>query len=242
MISIRQSPPSAFNTSDDSAFASLVDEHVIASKNGLITVQPSTLNLTADCWATLDLQVVTYNETTLEETQRLQYYANALRPALPSNITSASLLDFGQYWDAILELPTTPTVLDGARQRCNATGRFTLPSLDFRTNCSATGQFWWKEVFLTSTLRSRSNDTWLPLFESSLIAPYNAMSNSTVSAIVTTAQATNISLSNVLPAQLQNEFNGAAAACAPSACKALSYYGNSDLAGLGVSHPLWKNR
>lgn len=228
-----------FNVSDDEFFAGLLSHHVLGTGNSLINVKPSSLNLTGNCWSTLDLQIITYNGTQLDETLRLQYLTNALKPVFPGNGPTASVLDIGDYWSAIAQIPSTPAVLKDVEAECYSSGGFFVPSLDFQADCSTTGLFWWLEIFTHPALRLQGSDVegvWASLFQGSLPKPFSNMTASTIAAIAGLVQnSTDITPPNVSSAQLQSQFDAAAVVCSQPACEALDYDGSADVAGLGVS-------
>lgn len=227
-------PPYQFDDSDDATFQDLLDEHVLGSRNRLAGVKPSTVNFTVDCWATLDLQHFAFHAPGTDEVSRLSYIENGLQPALPD--TNVSLVDINEYWSAITSLNSTEDVVNAAIGQCNKTDGFSVPALDFNSNCSAAADFWWHNVFNTTTPRQFTADpSWLPLFRSSLAEPYRNMSDLVVSSIYEKAREDNLTLPNVLPPPLQSALVIAAASCAPSACASLNYGGNADIAGTGVS-------
>ena len=236
MTSPQPTLPYYFSVSDDAAFQHLLEEHILGSRNMLAGIKPSAINLTANCWATFDLQYFTFNGSTTDEISRLSYIDTGLRPALPYANTSAGLVDIYEYWSAIVLLNSTEGVVNAAIGKCNKTDGFFIPTLDFNANCSATADFWWHNVFNTTTPRQSTPDpSWLPLFRSSLMEPYQNMSDLTITAIYGKARVDNLTLSNVLPIPMQSALVTAAASCAFPACKNLGYSGDSDIAGTGVS-------
>lgn len=202
-----------FNTSDDASFSNLMDSHAIRSRNRLFNVLPSSLDFMYDCWATQDLFVVSYQEQELDEIDYLTFVGNALAPALPFSVNESSLFDKNEYWQALLDLTTTPAVLQKVLRLCHASSSFRLPQLDFLANCSTTAYFWSQEIF-PSQPRAINPDAWTSLFRSSLPLPYAGMSDSTIASMVALLSLPNNTLTNDTTLAFRQSVENAAAVCA----------------------------
>ena len=224
-----------FNTTDDDAYTKLVNNHTIAATNPLLKVKPSSLNMSANCWAVYDLNEFVFNRTESEEISRLQMLSNDFRTALPAQYAGTSLIEIYDYLQTIQKLDNFNTVLNRTWIHCYPTIKMGPPiaEVDFKLNCSATGEYWWRTV---QTKLAPKLEVVVPLFKNALPAPYTTMSLKTLTSM--SSHALNFSNSldgRYLNRPLQSMLDDAAKSCAADACEALNFEGNPDIAGTGVS-------
>ena len=238
-----------FNASDDAAFTELADDRRLLPLDGpLSLVRPSSLNLTKDCWVALDLRYLAINGSKLEETERIQHAAVDLQILLPSPNSSATLLDYGQYWNALQLLNSTLPTLERLRDYCvNIAPKqlnISLLGIQYDADCDLTGDFYARHIFPQYPLLPHPSDA-ISLYRASLPTPYNNLTNTT---ILTMAVQT-INLDNwenhagILFPPFDAQMREASIKCADLACQGLDYSGNADIAGAGVSdNRVWTSK
>ena len=225
-----------FNSTDDEEFADLANHLVIAGTNPIADLQPSSLNLT-NCWVIHDLLVVREHPEDGDYYSRFRTLSNDFRTLLPIDRANVDPFSIYEYYLIVQNLPTFLPVLSSSLSSCNATDGLRTPvsQVDFIQNCSATGDFWSQYVYGSQKPDGESASA---LFQNSLLTPFATMNDRTLVTLGSDALSYHnglVSMHEPLRAPFQDMLVQAAKTCAPSACSALDFPGNADIAGIGVS-------
>ena len=225
-----------FNASDDLVFQGLIGKSSLSQSNPLVEIKPSSLDLTANCWATSDIVQIESDLGEDDEFLNFRTLSNDFGEALPSGSSNSSFFSKYEYLLALEQLPTFTLVLNRTLEYCTSSGLLQAPTeqTNFTRNCSATGNFWWHFVYSDDS-KEPITESVASLFQVSLPLPFNTMSNSTLRKIaldaLNTAQQRH---GDVLRPPFQQMLEEAAKSCASKACLMLEYGGNPDIAGIGV--------
>lgn len=111
-----RSPVPGFNATFDAGFADLVDQQNLVSKaNPMIRLQPSSLNLSQNCWVTYDLMSISRTPNIQDEPTVVLVVSNDLQAISPQSFSvNASDMDYMAYWSSLQQLAATTQILDTA--------------------------------------------------------------------------------------------------------------------------------